>query len=659
MSISTYAAGTLDSPANMPTSGLNLAPPNNPSHGDQHEGENDAVIALETKVGVPGGDVGGVFAFPNDKLVVRDDVWRDIRGYVLGTPLDRTGAVDMGPKLAAALADVNATFGGIVALPAGNFLVNVTSTLTPLANTTIRGAGRNSTFLYSGHATRVAIALANNNCVVENLACRPGVASIGGSFFSNAGGGNSIRNVEIVEMFGGIEVTGINPTVERVVISCTTSYGAPASSFGVKVSSAAVVAGHMRQLFIQSANSTNKIAAGIWVTGSTDVTWDECDVVGCTINVNIAPSAADVGAQRFRGCYFDRATGYNVDIAPTSTGTVHDIEFDLCYMTGAVTNDNVRLKGVSLASSCERIFFTNCYANSAGRHGYNLDQLCRYVRFVNCRAGANTGSGWSIATTSAVANWSLANCHGGLGASVTANGAWGLITGAFANTQYSIDSACTFLGNVSGAVLDQSTGAPIRTIGNFMPFEGATQTTPHILARLTAAKTISGTVTETSLLVGTTTGVTIPAKMMGAAEGRIVRVTINGVYKQNKAASTDSFTLYCYYTNLMFQVTSPVFTADADNHSFRIVFEISNYGSTTVQLFGGMIMMSGTAAAQTAPAGGYGGNPADAPTWSHAFGGFQSGANSDSAQTIDVRIKHGTADANIIWDRHNALIEVL
>lgn len=569
--MATNYPAALDDATTLPTTIANSDPPNNPSHSGQHDNLNGAVRALETKVGTTTGDVGSAFYFPLDTLVPKDDTWHDVRGYVTGTALDRTAATDMTAKFQAAHDACNATFGGVVILPAGNFKVNTSASLS-LSGTgvTVRGTGSVSTLLWDAHATRDTIAVTGLNVTLEHFAFRHSVTRTAGNDINGASAsGLHIFDVDSTSPFGFLQIAGANHYIVDVNVSFAAA--TQSGSYGLYVSSS-ITNGFFNHIYVTGTDSTHTATSGYKIAAAGDGNFVKCDSVKTTNGILGAPSSGDAKYYKWVQCYFDQCLSYGADLSPTGAATVTDWWFDQCYFNFSGT-DGVRFNGAA-ANSVDGIHFSYCQFDVNGTagtgNGANHVANCRNITYVGCAGGQNQQDGLRLGAN--LDHVTSVGCTWGPHSTRTANLGYG-VNSVAGTGDYQTIVHNDLSGNTTGAFFKGATG----THNVFWPNTGDIG---HVTGLLDVQTSV-GALSASNTTEQTIYTFTVPAGTMGA--NGLLRLKFWAIYFNN-SGGTDTLRIKIKFGGTtLYDSTTAAIAAGAQTRDLIIDFDLFNVAATNLQ----------------------------------------------------------------------------
>lgn len=215
--------------------------------------------------------------------------------------------------------------------------------------------------------------------------------------------------------------------------------------------------------------------------------------------------------------------------------------------------------------------------------------------------------------------------------------------------------------NANGVVVNDATGllssvAP-GTSGFVLTSNGTSWVSQipqfTVLDKTATTLTVSNTTTDTQLY-----GVTVPANTLGTSH--LIRVSIGGTYTNNSGATTNLRLRIRYGGTTIWDDTVGATTGistSGNNRAWRLDFTFAAAGSTLLQEGYGSFIMG--------HAGGTNTGTGDAGQTTGSSNGYEAAmyggsvVDSTAAQTFEVRVVHGAANANISISRQYAMTELI
>ncbi len=374
--------------------------------------------------------------------------------------------------------------------------------------------------------------------------------------------------------YDAIDYVGANSANSTIVEDCQlggfTHYGIYLNSAGASLVAINTV--------IQGIYGTTSqvAAAGICTIEAGALQLDNCDILGSTNNLLLAPTSGNVVSSVFAtNTYFDNASGSCIKI--TGAGATVRTKFSSCSFTLASTATGFAAVEVSTtyAGGAAGLDFVNCnvlntFGTSGTSYGFNFISGAADVTLLDCRvAGWTTGiavTPLSGVTAIQIQSGTVGTCGGYSGNTTGIN----LGAGAYASI---LIQGVNLVGNTGAAIVDGSTSVTYQKVikdnpGAIVAGGLASFTATSQAATTTEAQIIAANIPAYALQVGSTYRITV--------FGQATVTTANGTTTWTCRIGTASLTGAAVVS--IADATSAVGTAIA--FSFTVLVTIKSIGAT-------------------------------------------------------------------------------
>jgi len=409
--------------------------------------------------------------FPQEaKAIAATVFYFNVRDPAYGSFCD--GVNDDAPAFNAAIAAAKAVGGGVVLVPAGNYLIKTSINLA-VADTpvTLEGAGpgdvafpgytlpswagtpKGTTLVVVG--TIDGIVVSGNRPTVRRLGIYSSTPRASGrGIYANGTRNVLIEDVDTCNQFIAIEITkGFMHRVER----CLLTRVADGAGFGFVLNGNSTSA-PSNDTYINEVYVTNLfVAFRIQHTGSVLLT--RCSSLLCGYGLLVDPGNDQIVLYSFfTDCVWDVSSADCVRLIPTGTGKIRSLNFTQCWSASSTGGNLCTIAGDVDGVQFVGHRFVNC---QIGNGLWVSGPLVQHVYADNCIA-AQVAVGGGFVFVGGVQEFAVRNCHSGTHGGLLSN-KWGVLVDSSCSKY--IITACVLQGNTTSNLVDSGV-APKVVVNN-------------------------------------------------------------------------------------------------------------------------------------------------------------------------------------------------